>query len=51
MPQHVVAAASAALVPARFEVPADEMTETRVLGEGAPAATAVVDLLEELGLL
>jgi electron transfer flavoprotein beta subunit len=34
-----------------FEVPADEETETRVLGEGPGAAPAVVDLLEELGLL
>ena len=34
----------------RFETPPVEVTETAMLGTGADAAAAVVDLLYELGL-
>jgi hypothetical protein len=34
----------------RFETPTVELPETVVLGTGADAAAAVVDLLYELGL-
>ncbi len=35
----------------RFVPPKEQMSETRVLGNGAAAAPAVVDVLEELGVL
>ncbi len=49
---HTIAAtpASGGLTMLRFETPVVELTETVLLGAGADAAGAVVDLLEELGL-
>ena len=34
-----------------FSLPTEQVTDTTVLGTGADAAPAVVDLLQELGLL
>ena len=42
--------ASGGLAMVRFETPTVEITETALLGTGADAAGAVVDLLYELGL-
>ena len=44
-------AAPGGLVMDRLFTPAEQKTATRVLGQGPEAAPAVVDLLEELGLL
>jgi electron transfer flavoprotein beta subunit len=46
----VAAAPSGGLAMVRFETPAVELTETVLLGTGAGAAEAVVDLFYELGL-
>jgi len=43
-------AAAGGLAMVRFESPVVEVTETALLGTGAAAACAVVDLLYELGL-
>jgi electron transfer flavoprotein beta subunit len=42
--------ATGGLTMVRFETPVVEVTETVVLGTGADAAGAVVDLFSELGL-
>ncbi|MDQ1511654.1 MAG: electron transfer flavoprotein beta subunit [Actinomycetota bacterium] len=46
----IATAASGGLAMVRFETPIVEITETALLGTGAGAAVAVVDLLYELGL-
>jgi electron transfer flavoprotein beta subunit len=44
------AAPAAALETVRLRVPQEQQSEARILGHGADAAPAVVDLLEQMGI-
>ena len=51
MPQQVAAGEAGGLRTLGFVLPTEQVTETTILGTGPEAAPAVVDLLQDLGLV